>query len=154
MGRKKKENSTVPTSTGGEKHVHQPPEFGLHMGQVVNKYIVNDKDLSIDKVAKRMFSQKQTLANKFKVPYFGTVYDLLKLSIAVEHDFFAYPQMILRTKNIEANKVYTEGEYETLRKENEQLKNLLQLKIEENETLRTLNQYFKKDLSQKSEKSS
>jgi hypothetical protein len=149
MGRKKKENSTAETSTGKRKHVQQPPEFGLHMGKIVNQYILNDPDLSIEKVGKRIDSAKTTLANKFKAPHYGTIYDLIKISIGCEHDFLSYAQLILRTKGVDIAKVYTETEYKALEKEIETLKTMLAGKIEENETLRMLNKYLTKDLKEK-----
>lgn len=149
MGRKKKENSTTVTATGGRKHVQQPPEFGLHMGKIINQYILNDPDLSIEKVGKRIDSAKTTLATKFKVPHYGNIYDLIKVSIGCGHDFLSYAQLILRTKGVDIGKVYAENEYKALEKEIETLKTMLAGKIEENETLRMLNKYLTKDLKEK-----
>ncbi len=149
MGRKKIENSKAPTSTGNLRHVHQEPRYGLHLGELINQFVVNDRDLSIEKVAKRMGKGKSTFANKFSVPYYGSVYDLIDVSVATGHDFFAYPYMILKSKGINVTKFYTEGEMEQLRKENEHLKQMLQTKIEENETLRQLNNYLKRDLEER-----
>ena len=93
------------------RHNAPPAQFGLHFGQIIKTYIDSNPSITQTKVAGLMELSKTGLRSKFESSTFGTIYDLIKLSIVLEHDFVSMARTPLKSKGIAIETEFEEQQY-------------------------------------------
>lgn len=89
-------------------------QFGLHLGEII-KHDADMSKYSQKELADKMKLSHRAFLSKFKSPHFGTIYDIIKISMILDKDYFTYPQAILNSNGIESPRIYSTQEYDQLK---------------------------------------
>lgn len=118
------------TTTDKDSRTWEPPqmEYGLHLGEIIHQVIDQKPGLMYKDVSEKLGMSTSGFHSKLKSPAYGNIYDLIKISVAVDHDFISYAITPVRNRGVEIEKIYEASEVESIKKENEDIKRELSRK--------------------------
>ncbi len=121
----KKEKIKSPRVTPANKINVTHDEFSVHVGQKV-KELMRVRGYSYQEFADKLRITKNGLANRLLKPHYGTYYDVIKTSIALEYDFLSEGIVAIKKAGVSVDTLPAQAELALLKAENEQLKEELE----------------------------
>lgn len=96
-------------------------KYSIHVGQKV-KELMRMRGYSYQEFADKLRITKNGLANRLLKPHYGTYYDVIETSIALEYDFLSEGIVAIKKAGVSVDTLPAQAELVLLKAENEQLK--------------------------------
>ncbi len=141
---KKSTSKTIkkkPTRTARSNMV----QYGLHIGKMIKEHIDNSPGMSQTEFSRRADLSKTALVERFKNPWYGTIYDVLEACIICHHDFLSPLIHVLKDNHIRAVGLGPVTELEELKKVKASLDSKIALLEKDNNVLHEYIEKLKQD---------
>lgn len=116
----RKATKKAPTKKATDSQV----KYGINMGQKV-KEIMKVRGYSYQAFADKMRITKNGLANRLLKPHYGTFYDIIETSIALDYDFMSEGIVYIKSAGVSVDTLPAQAELSLLKSEVEKLNNEL-----------------------------
>ncbi len=85
--------------------------FGLHIGKMIKEHIENNTSYTKTYVAEQLELTRTCFASRLNSPFYGNVFDLMKVSIFLEEDFISPALAVVRSGGVPPRNLYTDAEF-------------------------------------------
>lgn len=90
-------------------------KYGLDLGKIIYDYIDQHTKYNFSDVAKILNLSRGGLKHKLLNAHYGTTYDLIEISLALEKDFVSLLSTALKVKNVNVERLHSDKEFTELK---------------------------------------
>lgn len=140
-----KAKKVVSTTAANPKKKNEIIRFNLHIGKMIKDHIEMMPGFSQSEFIKKSGKSPTAIVERFKSPYYGTIYDLIDACIICNHDFLSPVMAALKQYGISPSALGPLDELINVKSKNEELLDRLKRIEKDNDVLHEYIIKLKKD---------
>ena len=107
------------------KSTQSQVKYGLDLGKIVYDYVEKNTKYNFSDVAKKLNLSRGGFKHKLRNAHYGTTYDLIEISIALDKDFISLLYAALQAKEVNVERLHTDKEFTELKNKVKELESEL-----------------------------